>query len=80
MNSHTASPAPAPGDHQKSPVQLPTEPDRPVDVPLTPQPEDSPGHANAKAKPDRSAQSIEDPEADGSDRSSKTESPRGSGP
>jgi|Transcript_53132 hypothetical protein len=80
MTNSSAGPAPAPGDHQKSPVQLPTEPDKPVDAPITPQPEDSPGHANAKAQPDRVAQSIEDAHADGSDRSSETESPRGSGP
>ncbi|MGQ3051923.1 MAG: hypothetical protein ACT6S0_09075 [Roseateles sp.] len=78
MNNHT--PGPSPGNHQKSPVELPTEPDKPADAPNTPQPEDSPGHANAKATADRRAQSVEDPEADGSDRLSETESPRGSGP
>ena len=30
MTNSSAGPAPAPGDHQKSPVQLPTEPDKPV--------------------------------------------------
>ena len=76
MNKHAL--APAPGDHQKSPVELPTEPDKPADEPNTPNPEDSPGHVNAKAMSERTAQSVEDAEADGSDRSSETESPRGS--
>ncbi len=78
MKSYAASPAPAPGDHQKSPVKLPTEPDTPTQTPVAPQPEDSPGHANAAAAPDRRAHSVEDAHADGSDRSSETESPRGS--
>jgi hypothetical protein len=80
MYNLAATPGPAPGDHEKSPVKLPTEPDRPLDAPVTPQPEESPGHANAKANPDRRAQSVEDAHADGADRSSETESPQGSVP
>ena len=80
MNIQAPSSGPAPGDHEKSSVKLPTEPDKPSDAPAVPQPEDSPGHANAKAQPDRRAQTIEDAHADGSDRASETESPRGSGP
>jgi hypothetical protein len=80
VNNHVPGPGPAPGRQEKSPADLPTEPDNPLDTPVAPQPEEGPGHANAKAKPDRRAQSVEDAHVDASDRVSETESPRGSMP
>ena len=47
-------------------------------LPASPAPADS-QDGNAKAAPDRHAHSVEDAEADGSDRATETETPRGSG-